>query len=169
MNGFGNVSKAILSSGLHILCCVAALQVQADSVTPLPRTIQIGALPDLLRPVLAQDCSNTDEVFYKGAEAAPFTHQMQINCSGLLAFGKTRRAEFLFNDGPLGHVWIMVEPDELPGLRVLLEQSFGPVVYTSASYLVFASGTVALRTDPPEVLVATSKLISEITGWRTQE
>lgn len=133
--------------------------------SPLPRTIQIGAFPESLRPLLAQDCVRTTERQYEGAQAAPFTRQLQINCSDLQVFGAPREVEFLFNDGPLGHVWILVRGEELGELRGQLERVFGPVVHETGLDLVFASGTVALRNRPPEVLVATPALVSDITGW----
>ena len=116
--------------------------------------------------MLAQDRLRIAERQYEGAEAAPFTRQLQINCSGLQFFGAPREVEFLFNDGPLGHVWILVRGEELGELRRPLEKAFGPVMHSTDLDLVFASGTVALRNRPPEVLVATPALVSEITGWR---
>lgn len=110
-------------------------------------------------------CLRTAERQYEGAEAAPFTRQLQIDCSGLQVFGAPREVEFLFNDGPLGHVWILVREEELGELRRQLENVFGPVVHETDLDLVFASGTVALRNRPPEVLVATPALVSDITGW----
>lgn len=131
----------------------------------LPRSIQLGEMPPVLRPLLAKDCIHTAEVQYTGELAAPFKEQLQINCSGLNAFGAPREAEFMFNDGPLGHVWILVQAEELIELRRNLEETFGPVVYETEAYAVFASGNVALRHTPPEILVATSDLITELTGF----
>jgi hypothetical protein len=80
--------------------------------------------------------------------------------------GVRRDVEFMFNDGPLGHVWIHVRPEEISELRASLERTFGEVVHESAIDYVFACGTVALRLDPPEILVATPDLIAELTGYR---
>lgn len=131
----------------------------------LPRSIQLGEMPNVLRPLLAEDCTKLDEIQYTGELAAPFGEQLQINCSCLHAFGATREAEFMFNDGPLGHVWILVQAEELMELRRGLEKSFGPVVYETEAYVVFASGNIALRQTPPEILVATPNMIAEITGF----
>lgn len=131
----------------------------------LPRTIQLGKSLGTLKPLLSEDCSQMEELRYTGEMAAPFKDQIQINCLGLMAFGTRHKAEFMFNDGPLGHVWILVEAEELAEMRRILEESFGPVVYETASYAVFATGNVALRQDPPEVLIATPDLIKEITGY----
>lgn len=131
----------------------------------LPRSIQLGEMPSALRPLLAEDCIRMEEIQYTGELAAPFKEQLQINCSGLNAFGAPREVEFMFNDGPLGHVWILVQAEELAEIRQNLEKVFGSVVYETEEYAVFASGNVALRQTPPEVLVATPNLITAITGF----
>lgn len=133
----------------------------------LPRSIQLGEIPSVLRPILAEDCIRMEEIQYTGELAAPFKEQLQINCSGLNAFGAPREVEFMFDDGPLGHVWILVEAKELTELRQNLEKVFGSVVYETEVYAVFASGNVALCQSPPEILVAIPNLISEITGLRS--
>lgn len=131
----------------------------------LPRSIQLGEMPSVLRPILAEDCIRMEEIQYTGELAAPFEEQLQINCSGLNAFGAPREVEFMFNDGPLGHVWILVEAEELTELRQNLEKAFGAVVHETEAYAVFAAGNVALRQTPPEILVATPDLMTEITGF----
>lgn len=102
---------------------------------------------------------------YAGEMAAPFSQQVQIDCMGLDVFGARRKAEFMFNDGPLGHVWVFIQAGEMVEIRHNLARAFGQVVYETPAYAVFASGTVALRQDPREVLVATPKLITELTGY----
>jgi len=131
----------------------------------LPRSIQLGEMPSVLRPILAEDCMRMEEIQYTGELAAPFEEQLQINCSGLNAFGAPREVEFMFNDGPLGHVWILVQAEELTELRQDLEKAFGSVVYETEAYAVFASGNVALRQTPPEILIAIPSLITLITGF----
>jgi hypothetical protein len=98
--------------------------------------------------------------------AAPFSDQVQINCMGLQAFGARRKVEFMFNDGPLGHVWVHVRPEELSELGTTLERAFGEQVYATETYKVFASGTVALRLSPPEILVAMPERIAKLTGYQ---
>ena len=115
--------------------------------------------------MLADDCKQMEELHYTGEMAAPFEHQVQINCSELEAFGARRYVEFMFNDGPLGHVWIHIREDEVEKLREALTQTFGKVVYTTEIYYVFASGTVALCLHPTEILIATPVLITRLTGY----
>jgi len=106
-----------------------------------------------------------EEIQYTGELAAPFEEQLQINCSGLNAFGAPREVEFMFNDGPLGHVWILVQAEELIKLRQDLEKAFGSVVYETETCAVFAFGNVALCQTPPEILIAIPSLITLITGF----
>ena len=154
-------------SSVRYLGCVALIAGCAanNSELTLPRTIQLGSTVESLRPLLAEDCSQTEELHYEGDVAAPFNQQVQINCTGLDVFGARRSAEFMFNDGPLGHVWIFIQAGEMVEIRRNLVRSFGQVVYETPDYAVFASGTVALRQEPREVLVATPKLITELTGY----
>ena len=141
------------------------MRVRRSSI-PSPQDNPARRFPGVVAANARAGLPSDRERQYEGAEAAPFTRQLQINCSGLQVLGAPREVEFLFNDGPLGHVWILVRGEELGELRRPLEKAFGPVVHTTDLYLVFASGTVALRNRPPEVLVATPALVSEITGWR---
>jgi len=149
------------------LGCVALIAGCAvtSPESALPRTIQLGGTLESLHPLLAEDCSQTEVLHYAGELAAPFHQQVQVNCMGLDVFGARRKVEFMFNDGPLGHVWIFIQPAETVKIRRDLARAFGEVVYETPDYAVFASGTVALRQDPREVLVATPTLITELTGY----
>ncbi len=144
-----------------ILGCGASSQESA-----LPRTFQLGGSADTLRPLIARDCEQTKELRHTGQMAAPFDEQVQIDCLGLEVFGARRKVEFMFNDGPLGHVWVHIRAEEATEIRGILEKAFGQVVYETEIDKIFASGTVALRLRPPEVLVATPVLIAELTGYR---
>lgn len=137
----------------------------SDPAFEWPRTFQVGAMPDALRPLLAADCDSLAEHHYTGAVAAPFTEQTQVDCLGLDVLGARRKVEFLFNDGPLGHLWVLLDSTEVGRIDSLLTGEFGPVVHRSPEYHVYRAGTVALRFAPPEVLVATPTLVAELTGY----
>lgn len=149
-----------------LLAALTAACSGADKRFELPRLIQIGASIESLRPLFAEDCAQVAESHYTGEMAAPFTDQVQVNCDELEIFGGQRDAELMFNDGPLGHVWIHISHDEADEILAGLQREFGNVVFESDNYKVFASGTVALRRDPPEVLVATQALTSVLTGYK---
>lgn len=152
-----------LRSMLGILPVMA---LAATMAAPFPRTVTPGKRLPELEALFAQDCARTEVMHYTGEEAAPFTRQTQVNCHGLDVLGARRKVEFMFNDGPLGHVWIHIAADEAPAIRRVLEEAFGPVVFSTGQDQVFASGTVALRASPPEVLVATPELITDLTGYK---
>jgi hypothetical protein len=159
-----SLRHALVLGGLLV---APGIPAWADTaVDRLPRAIQLGQSIERLRPILAEDCNGTERLDYEGEMAAPFTSQTQVNCAGLEAFGGRRRAEFMFDDGPLGHVWILVQAEEIEGLRSRLEAAFGRIVFKTESYEVFRAGTVALRSYPPEILVATPALIERMTGYR---
>lgn len=137
--------------------------------TSIHPAIQLGESLEALRPLFEEGCGQTEELHYTGEMAAPFHEQIQINCSGLDVLGARRDAELMFNDGPLGHVWILIGAEEVGEMQTTLEKTFGPVVYKTESDRVFMSGTVALRLEPPEVLIATPELITALTGYREGE
>ena len=152
---------------LILFACLALIAGCTAHTAPLtlPRTIELGSTIESLRPLFAVDCVETEEHHYSGDMAAPFKQQVQVNCMGLEVFGARRRVEFMFNDGPLGHVWIFLEAGEATQIRRKLAGTYGPVVFESTDYAVFASETVALRQDPLEILVATPQLIADLTGY----
>ncbi len=131
----------------------------------LPRLIQLGAPVNALRSLLAEDCEHIEELHYTGEMAAPFSDQVQVNCARLQAFGGRRDAELMFNDGALGHVWIHISSSEADEVLAGLQTEFGEVVFATDDYKVLASGMVALRREPPEVLVATRELTAALTGY----
>ena len=125
---------------------------------------RLGSEVGEVRPLLLNACDEIDERHYEGAMAEPFERQVQIDCHGLAVLGAKRKVEFMFNDGPLGHIWILVDREELSDLETTLRRLFGPVVDASEKDLLFESGGVVLRNDPPEVLIATPVLVKDITG-----
>ena len=154
-------------NGRYLVVVVLALCCGIEDQEPsLPRAIQLGKSVEALRPLIEQDCHRTEELHYTGEMAAPFDEQVQVDCAGLEVFGARRNVEFMFDDGPLGHVWVHIRGAEVAELRGNLERTFGQVVYETEVDKVFASGTVALRLSPPEVLVATPDFLAELTGYR---
>lgn len=141
--------------------CSSAIDVEYH----LHPVIRLGETLNDLRPVLDEYCRRTEQIEYTGEMAAPFTEQTQIDCADVPILGAPRKVEFLFNDGPLGHVWVHLERDEIERVHEQLQEEFGPVVYESDHDRVYSSETIALRRRPPEVLVATPSLIRDITGY----
>ena len=132
----------------------------------LHRTFRLGARLSDLQPLLAKDCESLEPHHYTGGMAAPFHDQVQVDCHGLNVLGARRKVEFMFNDGPLGHLWVLIEADERPKIREKLERAFGPVVHDTEDYKVFAGGRAALRSDPAEILIANEVMIERLTGYR---
>lgn len=148
-----------------MLAALVASQSSSAVETALPRVIKLGKSWTELAPLVRTDCERIEAIHHSGPTAAPFARQTQVNCFGLPVFGAKRRVELMFNDGPLGHAWVLARVEELNALRQRLAHEFGPVVYSGRGYDVFERGGVALRTDPPEVLIATQALLRELTGF----
>ncbi|HEV8336261.1 MAG TPA: hypothetical protein VGR67_07600 [Candidatus Polarisedimenticolia bacterium] len=143
-----------------------ALLAALPSAQKLHPAFRLGARLSDLQPLLAKDCESLEQHHYTGGMAAPFRDQVQVDCHGLNVLGARRKVEFLFNDGPLGHLWVLIEADERPKIREKLERVFGPVVHDTEDYKVFAEGRVALRSDPAEILIGNEAMIERLTGYR---
>jgi len=149
---------------VYIAVGASATLAGETSAYDLPPVLAMGQSIAIARPLIEEACSSTEEIRYTGAMAAPANEQTQLNCADLMVFGAARRVEFMFNDGVLEFAWILTESSESESLTAGLAGRFGPILYSSDDYKVFSSGTVALRAVPPEILVATRKLMSDITG-----
>ena len=133
--------------------------------TSLHRAIRLGKSLETLRPVFEEGCAHLEEVRYTDEMAAPFDEQTQVNCSGLEILGARRDVEFLFNDGPLGHVWILIEPEEATSMLTTLEKIFGEVVYETEGDRVLPLGPWRCAARP-EILVGAPDIITALTGYR---
>jgi len=131
----------------------------------LHQTFKLGSSVAELLPVIKLESDSIKQFDYTGEMAAPFTQQTQINGYGMKVLGKKRKVEFLFNDGPLGHVWILIDEKEIPSITEELESLCGEIIYTKDDKRVFNSGTVAIQSNPPEVLIANAEMIQALTGY----
>lgn len=131
-----------------------------------PGGVSIGQSLGAARPVINEACQRTEEKSYRGAMAAPAKEvQVQIDCYELEAYGRPRKVEYMFNDGVLAFIWVLVDADELADLEADLSERHGKVVYEKGSYRVFADGVIALRKDPPEILIASPEMMHDLTGF----
>ncbi len=135
-----------------------------------PGGVFIGQSLDEARPVIEAACTETSEQEYKGAMAAPAKEtQTQINCHGLTVYNGASKVEYMFNDGFLAFVWLMLEPEILASIELQLVAEYGDVAYGNDNYRVFKNGEVALRSDPPEILIASKEMMRGITGLPISE
>ncbi|WP_019961516.1 hypothetical protein [Woodsholea maritima] len=95
------------------------------------------------------------------------SHQ-QVDCQGYDFAQSPRLAEFVFVDGGLAFVWILVEGEELPQLAQELSQEWGAPRFDNAMFAAFPQGAVALRRDVPEVLYYSPDYAPMFEGWFAQ-
>ncbi|MEE2566208.1 hypothetical protein [Hyphobacterium marinum] len=80
------------------------------------------------------------------------TSYRQVDCEGFDYFGGERRAEFVYADGALTHVWVLVEADELDALQREFETAYGSPDHDTADFAAFNARNTAIRRDVPEAL-----------------
>lgn len=80
------------------------------------------------------------------------TSHVQVDCEGFDYFGDERLAEFVFADGALIHVWVLVEEGELDALQAEFEALHGAPDREAPVFAAFFGARAAVRRDPPEAL-----------------
>ncbi|MCF8880731.1 hypothetical protein L5876_12965 [Hyphobacterium sp. SN044] len=80
------------------------------------------------------------------------TSHVQVDCEGFEYFGGSRLAEFVFADGALVHVWVLVEVDELDALQGEFEALYGAPDREAPVFAAFFGARAAVRRDIPEAL-----------------
>ena len=93
------------------------------------------------------------------------TTQTQIDCFGYEVAGFSRKIEFVFADGRLALAWILTGVGDEARLRELLTAQYGEAAAAVPPGLEFFPGErIALRTDKPEILVASEAVVSAFLG-----
>ena len=80
------------------------------------------------------------------------TSHIQVDCEGFDYFGSARLAEFVFADGALTHVWVLVEEGDLDPLQAAFEDAFGAPDAEAPVFAAFFEQRAAVRRDVPEAL-----------------
>lgn len=139
--------------------------ISAAHAIDAPGGVSIGQSLEEARPVIDAACVETSEQEHKGANAAPAKEvQTQINCHGLKIYDGKSKVEYMFNDGVLAFVWLMLEPEILASMELHLIVEYGDIAYKDENYRVFENGVVALRSEPLEILIASKEMMRGITG-----
>jgi len=77
---------------------------------------------------------------------------VQIDCHGFAYLDAPRKAEFVFADGRLTHVWVLVNAEELDRLTQRFEQTHGAADVKAEDFTAWFSARTAVRRDIPEAL-----------------
>ncbi|QNL18095.1 hypothetical protein HXX25_01330 [Hyphobacterium sp. CCMP332] len=80
------------------------------------------------------------------------TRHVQVDCDGYDYFGAGRLAEFVFADGALTHVWVLVEDSDLDPLQAAFVEAFGTPDAQAPVFAAFFEQRAAVRRDVPEAL-----------------
>ncbi|WP_421787796.1 hypothetical protein [Hyphobacterium sp.] len=129
----------------------ALLLFASDAAVTTPAELQFGSGPD--RHEFSAICdSHTVRELDPAALPLATDNHVQVDCEGFNYFGDERLAEFVFADGALTHVWILVDEDELDGLLSAFETEFGAPSREAPVFAAFFEARAAVRRDVPEAL-----------------
>lgn len=121
----------------------------------VPPYLEMGASQEVLKPLLERISTRIIPETLDGSDP---NAQEQLNCFGIPYAGFARKAEARFGDGKLNTVWILTAKAEEGRIRQLLQQQYGPPVFTSDAWEAYKDWQVFLRKDKPEVLFLTAEL-----------
>lgn len=118
-----------------------------------PEVIRWGASAVDLEQALAGKCSQLetrriDSPFLPGVKA----EQVQIDCDGFRFRGRGRHVEFVFRDGRLVMVWLMVTSEEQEGIVRAMRKAMGAPTGSNGRYIAFENHRTAWRFSPAEIL-----------------
>ena len=125
----------------------ALLLLSADT----PAAFQFGAGPDA-HDFDAVCSSHTVRDLDPAEMPLAETSHVQVDCLGFDYFGGARLAEFVFADGALTHVWVLVEGRELDALQAHFETAYGLPDREAPGFAAFFAARAAVRRDVPEAL-----------------
>lgn len=116
-----------------------------------PQDFAFGAGPDAHN--FAEFCASSTHRDLDPSEN-PMANEslVQVDCEGFAYFGEDRLAEFVFADGALTHVWILVEEDELDALQSAFTAVFGTPDREAPVFAAYFEARAAIRRDVPEAL-----------------
>jgi len=136
-----------------LLPLALASAAHADTVTR-PDVLAFGATLESVSARLADRCT---EANLRTIEDGPFLpdlqhSQQQIDCDGFAYMGEPRLAEFVFRDGILEMVWVMVDEDDAERVIAAMRSVYQGEGRVLPIGVAFTDHRTAWRNEPPEVL-----------------
>jgi hypothetical protein len=142
----------------------ALAEAQALSFA-VPAEIRLGETLEVLAPEIEAACAFTRTFEDEPGLPTGNTTQTQIDCFGYQLAGFDRKIEFVFADGRLALAWILTGVGDEARLRALLTAQYGEAAAAIPPGLEFFPGErIALRTDKPEILIASDAVVSAFLG-----
>jgi hypothetical protein len=142
-------------SGLAACAALAAFGSAASTAAAQDKPVVAvwGADIDQVRTQLAPACAGGLEVRrFDPAELPGVQDHRQIDCRGFAFMGAPRTAEFVFAEGRLQLVWILMEAADEGRVTAGLREQFGAPAVDNPGVTAFPAGRAAWRKDKPEVL-----------------
>ncbi|WP_421790641.1 hypothetical protein [Hyphobacterium sp.] len=135
-----------------MLVSLLALSLSATPFNPAsPTEFAFGGSPDAHD--FASICSSHSERVMDPAENPLARESLtQVDCEGFDYFGQARLAEFVFADGALTHVWVLVDATELENLQAAFTGAFGDPDREAPVFAAYFEARAAVRRDIPEAL-----------------
>ncbi|WP_430431573.1 hypothetical protein [Oceanicaulis sp.] len=133
---------------------------------PLEAGVTLGASEQTNAPALSRICERQTRRTLDPAQLplAQSSH-VQIDCQGYAFLGAPRLAEFVFADGSLTHVWILVEATELDTLEMQFAAAYGPADARAAEFSAWYEARTAVRKDVPEALYYSAHAAPLFEAW----
>ena len=133
---------------------------------PLEPGVDLGASEQVNAPALSLICESQTRRTLDPAELplAQSSH-VQIDCQGYAFLGSPRLAEFVFADGSLTHVWILVDATELDALEAQFGAAHGPADARAAEFSAWFEARAAVRKDVPEALYYSAHAAPLFEAW----
>jgi len=141
-----------------LLAMPSVAAAQSADVT-LPAVVEFGASLETMTQRLSEHCSEwtvrtIDPPFMPDVQDI----QQQLDCTGFDYMGEPRFAEFVFRDGILEMIWMMVDADDEDRIIAAMRAAYETDgIYFEGSeqaprIIGFQDHNTAWRFEPPEVL-----------------
>ncbi|MCR9130083.1 MAG: hypothetical protein NXI12_11220 [Alphaproteobacteria bacterium] len=139
------------------------------SVTALPEQVMLGG-DEAANASAIEGLCEVAERRVLDPETLPLAQDshVQIDCDGFEYGGAPRRSEFVFADGRLSHIWVLVDASEVDGLDEAFEAAFGSPSVRSDSFSAYINANAAVRRDTPEALFYSDHVAPMFEGWFQQ-
>jgi hypothetical protein len=152
-----------LARALLLALSLGATCAHADEPFERPAVIRFGASIAEVERALEGKCTEQqlrtdDPIFLPNVRE----RQSQIDCGGFQFLGQGRHVEFVFRDGRLMMVWLMVTDAETQTMIDAMTRAYGAPTARNADYVTFERNRAAWRYRPAEILFWAEELDSDI-------
>ncbi|QLC22048.1 hypothetical protein HFP51_07555 [Parasphingopyxis sp. CP4] len=153
------ITPLLLSLALAVPASASAQSTDAANDVTIPDVVEFGASLETMTERLSDHCPEwnirtIDPPFMPDVQEI----QQQLDCNGFAYMGEPRFAEFVFRDGVLEMIWMMVDADDEDRIIAAMRAAYETEgLYFEGSeqaprIIGFQDHNTAWRFEPPEVL-----------------